>query len=208
VALSTYDELVDSIDKWTFQRGDLELLIPDFILAAEQEMYANDVQILETRTVEKTSTAVTDGTRFLGLPDNFLQQRDFRIERDSSQIQLNFTPVNGMVIQPSTGVPTQFTVTNQIEFNVVPDKNYNITMKYYAKPTALSSTNQTNEVLTSDPFIYLYGALHQAFLFTEDDNEAAKYYNKFISAIKGANKRAKVGRYGATPAMKLRSVAP
>ena len=213
MAISTYDELVTAIDRWTFERNNFSLLIPDFITLAEIEMYANDDEILETRGIEKTATATAVGTspnesRFVELPDYYLQQRDFRITNQQSELKLTFVTPNAIRLVPGTGMPCYFTVTNQIELDIVPDQDYTITMKYYAKPAPLTSVNQTNEILTSDPSIYLYGALHQAFLYSEDDNEATKYYSKFISAIKGANQRAKAGRYGATPAMRIMGATP
>jgi hypothetical protein len=209
MALATYDDLVTSILKWSHRNDvDMDDLIPDFISMAESDMFANAEEILEPRSIEKTSTATAVGTspnesRFIELPPRYIQQRDFRITYLNKELKLTYHTPNAMRILDGTGLPCNFTVTNQIELDTVPDQDYTLTMKYYAKPAPLTPDNQTNEILTSDPSIYLYGALHQCFLWSEDDNEANKYWLKFITAIRGANKRAKAGRYGASPAIKF-----
>lgn len=211
MAITTFDTLVTSIINWS-HRTDLDLLIPDFIQLAETEMYANDDEVLEPRTIEKTSVANMTGppsaSRFIELPPNYLQQRDFRITARNSFLNLDYQVPEALIVKDNTGTPRNFTVTNQVEFDIVPDEAYLITMKFYAKAEALSITNQTNEILTTDPNIYLYGALHQLFTHTEDDNESGKWFAKFTGAIRGANKRAKAGRYGSAPQMKVRGPTP
>lgn len=208
MALATYNDLVEQVIKWSHRKDILDE-IPDFVLLAENEMFANDEEPLEIRPIEKTSTATLVGTppnetRFVALPDGFINQRDFRITDNDQLIPLKYEQPHAMVIYDGVSRPTRFTITNQIEFNVVADQDYTITMKYMAEPTALSPANQTNEILTSDPNIYLYGVLHQVFTWSMVDDQALKYWGKFINAIKGANQRAKKGRFGPAPSMKVR----
>jgi len=213
MAISTYNTLVDSIIAWS-HRNDLDLLIPNFISLAETEFYANPEEPLEIRPIEKTATAtavglpIGSGSRFVALPTDFISQRDFRIEINGVEgFRLNYEVPSALIIRDQTGTPCRYTITDQIELDIVPDTDYTLTLKYFAKVTPLTVSNQTNEILTSDPNIYLYGALHQLFTYSEDDNESIKYFNKFIGAIKGANKRAKKGRYSQTRA-KLRRATP
>lgn len=212
MSLANYDDLVKSITTWS-HRKDIGTLIPDFIALAETEMFANDDEVLEDRSIEKTSTATAIGTspnesRFLALPPGFVDQRDFRITVQEQSLNLVYRTPSAIIVRVGTGTPCRFTVTNEIEFDIIPDQDYTITMKYLAKPTALSTGNQTNEILNSDPNVYLYGALHQVFIWSEDDNEAVKYFNKFQAAIRGANDRTRKGRYGPAPSMKVIGSTP
>ncbi len=212
MALSTFDDLVKSIVKWS-HRKDLGVLIPDFITLAEVEMFANDDEVLEIREDEKTATLTAVGTspsesRFITLPTDFISQRSLKITIQDDQPNLRYRSPTALRIHSGTGTPTQFTITSQIELDIVPDQDYTLAMKYFAKPDPLTTANQTNSILLSDPNIYLYGALHQVFVYTEDDNEAVKYFNKFNAAIRGANDRAKKGRYGPAPAMKVLGSTP
>ena len=212
MAIATYNDLVEKIIRWSHRKDILDE-IPDFISLAETEMFANDEEVLKIRPIEKTSTATLVGTppnetRFLALPDGFIEQRDFRITVNDDLIPLKYEQPHAMIVYDGVSRPTRFTVTNQIEFNIVADQDYTVTMKYTAKPDALTSTNQTNAILTSDPNIYLYGALHQVFTWSLDDDQALKYWGKFINAIKGANQRARKGRFGPAPSMKIRGCTP
>ncbi len=105
-------------------------------------------------------------------------------------------------------MPTQFTVTSQLEFNRVPDSAYDIEMQYISDFTPLSDAAPTNQILTDHPTIYLFGALWALNNWAEQETVAARYYQQFNAAIKGANKRAKIGRYGPAPVMRVEGCTP
>jgi hypothetical protein len=212
MALDTYDNLVKSITTWS-HRKDLGVLIPDFIRLAEVAMFSNDDEVLELRDDERTASAIAVGTppnesRFVALPDDYVSQRDFKILVQDDLFNLIYRSPTALIVRSGTGTPCRFTVTDQVELDIVPDQDYTLTMKYQSKPLPLSTTNQTNTILTEEPNIYLYGALHQAFVYSEDDNEAVKYLGKFQDAIRGANDKIKKGRYGPAPSMKVLSSTP
>jgi hypothetical protein len=85
----------------------------------------------------------------------------------------------------------------------VPDFEYTVQFQYFKKALPLSATNQTNEVLTKYPNIYLFGTLAALFAYAQDTQQEISNINKFIGAIRGANKADKKGRYGPAPAMSL-----
>ena len=109
-----------------------------------------------------------------------------------------------MFKEVSTGRPRFFTVIgNEIQLDRVPDSAYTLEVQYFRKATPLSDTNLTNDILTNHPSIYLFGALTALFSYSQDTEQHLKYNEMFISAIKGANKADKKGRYGPAPAMSL-----
>ena len=97
-------------------------------------------------------------------------------------------------------------IGNQIQFDRTPDAEYTLEIQYYKKATALSSVNLTNEILTNHPSIYLFGALAALFSYSLDTEQQMKYTQMFISAIKGANKADKKGRYGPAPSMSIQGM--
>ena len=113
-----------------------------------------------------------------------------------------------MVRVDTSGLPRFFTITDQIEFDRVPDALYTVEFQYIALPTPLSTSNQTNTVLTNNPNIYLFGALKEAFAWAGDTENQVKYEAKFANAIKGANKKDRDGRYGPAPAMRIEGSTP
>ena len=201
MAIDTFDKLKQQIIDYT-HRGDLDLKIPTFIELAEVAMLANDIQVLKIRGQEVRSLANTDG-QYLALPDDFQAARGLRIVTgENNSINLGYRAPSDIRYRSGTGQPSTFTVTSQIEFDIVPDTVYSVEIHYYKDPAPLTSSNQTNDVLTRFPTIYLFGGLWQAFEYAMDTENSAKYLALFAGAIKGANKKDKQGRYGPAPSMR------
>ncbi len=207
MALSTYTELKKSIINWS-HRGDMDLLIDDFILLAEIDMFKETTQheALDVREMETTSTATIDA-QALSLPDNFKSMRSMKIIGDTIS-DLVFNTPDAMVLKTGTGKPCYYAVTSQLEFDIAPDQDYSVEMNYYKSPDGLSSSNTSNVILVSHPDIYLYGALWALFTHADDEQQAMKYYQRFSLAINGANQADESGRYGTAPYMKLSGSHP
>jgi len=208
MALDTYDNLKQSVINWS-HRGDVDLLMDDFILMTETEMFANSLEVLQIKGQETSDDTLTTTSRLISLPDDYQSMRSIRLSINSNSSEVTYRAPEQMKRVDTSGLPRHFTVIgNNIEFDRTPDAVYNVELRYYAKPTPLSTTNATNEVLTKQPNIYLFGCLWATFLFATDEIEAAKYYNQFMGAIKGANKQDKLGRYGPAPAMTIQGATP
>ena len=202
MALDTFDNLVKEIVDWS-HRSDLGVKIPDFIQLAENAMYSNDIEVLTVRSMETISTALTAG-QYLSLPANFESARSIRLVTGDNGGELRFQAPEQMFKQVATGRPNFFTVIgNELQFDRVPDSDYTIEIQYYRKATPLSATVQTNEILTNHPSLYLFGALTAVFSYALETEQQVKYNAMFISAIKGANKADKKGRYGPAPSMSI-----
>ena len=207
MSLANYNDLVESIISWG-HRKDLNSLIPDFIALAETEMYNNEGWQLETRDMETVSTAPTSGL-YLELPPGFEKARSIQLETGHGLVDVKFQAPEQLLRQSTTGQPRFFSVIgNEIEFDRVPDTAYTIQIQYYKKPDPLTGANQTNSVITNHPNIYLFGALHQMYLYTQDQEQTVTYFSKMQSVIRGANKAAKKARYGAAPYMRVEGVTP
>jgi hypothetical protein len=202
MALTTYNELIKEVADWS-HRSDLAIKIPDFIMLAEMAMYSNDQEVLTIRSMETISTALTAG-QYLALPDDFESARSVRLVTNDNGGELRFQAPEQMKKESSGGRPTFFTIVgNEIQFNRTPDSEYTIEVQYYRKATPLSATNQTNEILTNHPSIYLFGALTALFSYSLDTEQQMKYNQMFLVALKGANKADKKGRYGPAMAMSI-----
>ena len=198
MALDNYTNLTKSIVLWG-HRKDVNELLPDFIALAETEMYNNEGWQLETRDMETITTLTTSGI-YLDLPVGFEKARAMKVVIGTDFYDVVFQSPSQLRTNSSIGRPCFFSVIgNKIEFDRVPDQDYSIQIQYYKKPDPITPTNQTNSVLTNHPNIYLFGALHQLFMWAEDEAEAIKYFSKFQSVIRGANKAAKKARFGANP---------
>jgi len=205
--LDTYDNLVDSVVRWS-HRKDILLMIPDFIMLAEYEMYNNAQTQLMTREME-TIEVLTTSEKLIDLPCNFEKMRSITLVSGGNSLTIKYQAPEELLRRSGSGRPEFYTIIgNQIEFNRVPDDYYDLSITFYKKPCALTETNQTNSVLAGYPNIYLYGVLHQVFLWSEDTEESVKYALKFQDAIKGANKADKKARYGTAPTMRIEGATP
>ena len=189
MAFDTYDNLKTAVMRQS-HRKDLDTKFDHFLSIAEVEIRSNPVESLKMNLSEKISTASTvTTTRFLALPDGFQSSRKFSITLNTDYIiELEYRTPDQMVIRPSTGTPCFFTVrNNEIEFDIVSDIAYTVTITYIADTAALTELNQTNTILTKYPNIYLFGCLKQAFLFAEDYEQSGIYDGLFAEAIASAN---------------------
>tara|TARA_R110000796_G_scaffold116819_2_gene229466 strand:- start:2392 stop:3018 length:627 start_codon:yes stop_codon:yes gene_type:complete len=202
MALTNFDELVKQVTDWS-HREDLGTLMPDFISLTENAMYANETEVLTVRSMETTSTILSTG-RLLSLPIGFESARSIRLLTNDGGGELRFQAPEQMLNHPFTGRPQFFTVIgDKIQLDRTPDAEYTVEIQYFKKADPLTSSNQTNEILTKYPSIYLYGALAQVFIYSQDDQQVSKYIQLFIGAIKGANKADQKGRFGPAMSMSL-----
>lgn len=188
MALDNYTNLKKTVLQQTF-RKDLTLKFDDFINIAEVEMRSNPKQSLKMNINEKIATASTSTTtRFLALPNDFRSSRKFSITLDDSPRKLTYRTPEQMAIRPLTGTPCFFTVrANQIEFDILPSIVFVVTITYDVEETPLTVANPTNDILDKYPHIYLYGCLKQAFIYTQDLDQATIYDGLFTEAIDAAN---------------------
>jgi len=206
MTFATYDQLVDEIIDWS-HREDIDLKVPSCIQMAETEMFNNETQILQIRGQERTVTLPTSGQN-LALPADYQSMRSIRLLIPNHDQAVTFRAPSQMARQNPTGRPKFYTIGSDIEFERVPDQVYNVEIKYYALPLALTPSNQTNEVILSNPNMYLFGALWALNLYAQEGQAAGSYYVGFISAIRGANKKDKRGRYGPAPQMTVSTTTP
>lgn len=208
MALDTYSNLKAAI-KRIDGSNNINDLLDDAIDLCETEIYHNSDEPLRIRSMETRSTATTSSsTRFIALPDDYLEMRGVRLILSNKNRDVRYATPEALEVDNSSGKPEYFTVTSQIEFDRVPDSTYTLEVSHYAKPTALSSSNASNSVLTSHPNIYLYGCLWSINIFNAEEEKSGFYYNQFINAVRGANKGDKKGRHGPAPAMKFEGMTP
>lgn len=202
MSLSTYLGLRDAIESWS-HRNDVASRLDDFIDMAESEM----LKWLRIRDMETRSTAMTAG-RYLSLPPAFMEMRRLQIVSGTQYFEILQATPEGMKITADSGMPKLFVVTSQLEFDRVPDSTYTVEMQYYAKPTALSSSNTSNAVLTRFPSIYLFGSLWALYQWSLQEDKAEYFNQKFMQAIQSANREDKKGRHGPAPAMRYGGPTP
>ena len=168
MALSTYTELKTSIGDW-LNRSDLTSVIPDFISLAEAQVE----RTLRTRQMIVRANASFDA-QYGAVPADFLETKSLKLTSTNPQTPLEFLSIDALdnkaAEYTASGKPRFFGIVGgQLRIVPTPDATYTTELTYYAKLTKLSSTVATNWLLTSNPDIYLYGALLQAAPYLQDD---------------------------------------
>jgi len=182
MAIGNYTQLQTAVANW-LDRDDLTDRIPEFIALAEARMN----RVLRLRLMESKYTASTVASqRNYALPARYLQMRNF---------QLNTSPITTLsYVSPeifdrlwggSTGGTPQFytILAGEVQLGPMPGSVLTMEMLFYKKITALSAANQTEQMLTDNPDIYLYGALLEAEPFIMNDERVGLWAKGFAQAV-------------------------
>jgi len=182
MSLASFTDLKASIATWT-KRSDMTAIIPDLITLAEARIN----RALRTRKqVTRTQNTSVD-SEFVTLPSDFGAARAARVTTTTPNDFLDFLTPEQMGDLKATG-PTgdlraYSIVGGEFWFLPVPTVAATVELVYYAKVPALSDVATTNWLLTEHPDVYLWGALMEASIFLEDDENTQKYAALFASAL-------------------------
>lgn len=210
--LDNFSNLKASIKRRSKRDDITDADLVDYIVQCETEFYSNASTPLRLRSMEARATAnLTTTSRFLELPDLFLQMRRLKLNDPfdgGGDHDVRYMSPEQMQLRGLTAIPVYFTVTTQLEFDSTPDQVYEVEMQYVKKLAPLDDTNTTNDILTNHPNIYLYGSLWALFVEGQEIDLANYYYNLFIQAIHGANNSDQAGRYGTAPVVRSERYMP
>lgn len=190
--ITTYAELKQNLldhGKRTDSLGKLDT----FIDLAEGDI-ADDLRVREMEARATSTTNIT--TRFLTLPTGFIKMRRLQILVDGEYYDLSAKPVKDLEVIESTGTPSQFSVTAELEFDRISDQEYPLEMQYFRSLEPLSETDPSNDILINYPMIYLAGSLKHFFNWSKQREESMYWSGIYEQSVARANKRSRKGRYG------------
>lgn len=200
MALSNYSELKASVESWS-SRDDQADYMDDFIALTEAKLW----QSLRVRAMENRLSVAGSG-RFIPLPTGFIELRRVLYVSGSTRRRIDPGTPGGMKITDSSGIPSEYVVTEEIELNR--PTTGRLELQYYRKIDPLSADDPTNGILTEYPNLYLYGCLSFAFAKAQDTEQELKWGARFDTELIDANERAKAGRFGPGKAAKSRGSTP
>ena len=182
MAISTYAELKTAVASW-LNRDDLTANIPDFITLCEARLN----RVLRTRAMEGLYTASTiAGQRDYNLPASYLQMRALRLNTSPLTVLEYVSPeiMDRVWAGSSGGKPVAYTIkANELFLGPSPGAVYTMEMDYYRKFDSLSTIITTNDMLTDNPDVYLYGSLLEAEPFIKNDSRIQVWGTSFYKAI-------------------------
>lgn len=183
MALDTYANLQTAIAN-RVDRTDLTSEIQDAITIAETEIY----RWLRVLWNQKRSYAVPTGA-YISLPlavdGEYVGLESIQYTEGGYRYTLEqLSPHLLDQVSPSTsaGVPRYYAIhDNQIEFRPAfsASNTTEVEITYYYKPSVLSATNTTNELLDNAPDLLFYRVVAEVFDHTFDEQRAAKYFSMY-----------------------------
>ena len=183
MSITTYTELKTAVADH-LRRSDLTAVIPDLITLAESRLNRKLRALFMEQTAALTASV---GSRVVALPSRFLEAISLRLTIAGQEEQL--TPKSSVemdaIIGTVNAVPNYYTANSQIEFDVPADSAYALTLRYYKRLDI--ATDTTNELLTSDPDIYLYSSLLAATLYLKNDARIPLWKQAVDEFIEEAN---------------------
>jgi len=182
MAINTYATLQTSVANW-LDRSDLTDRIPEFIALAEARF--RELRIREMETVS-TAISTVAGTREYSLPTGFVQMKEFHLSTDPLTPLAYITPemMTRLWAGSAQAKPQVFTIiADNVRLGPGPDAVYTTSMLYYKTFTALSDSATTNDMLTNNPNVYLYGTLLEAEPFIMNDQRIPVWLGAFEKAM-------------------------
>ena len=197
MAINTYATLQTAVANW-LDRSDLTDRIPEFIALADARMNRT-LRLSMMLNVDETTlggaATLVAGTRDYDLPSGYLQMVDFHLRTSPITTLSYLTPenMNRMWAGSQGGKPLAYTIfadnstgtpIKKVRLGPSPASAYDYSIMFYKKIDALSVANTTEQMLTDNPDIYLYGALLEAEPFLMNDQRVQLWATAFQESVR------------------------
>jgi len=217
-AIVDYDTLNTAIIGY-LHREDLDAEIDGFIQTAHarimRDLRAPEMlvfgQFTETQITIGATGPITDGPFVIELPANYIDLREISFGINNGKRNLKLVGRHQINrFQRAGGKPAVYALMGgtiaagppvlQVAPSGQPDTVYDIW--FYAELDA-PAPGETSELIIRYPYLYLYGALSEAFTFTQDETGIAISGQTYIAEIDVVNNRSDLTRFGEAPVMQV-----
>jgi len=172
----------------TTLNGDITDSATSIVLTSATGFTATGTILIESdREVNGTTKAAhTDGTSVSEI------YTTFTTGSISTNVDKRISPLNYVTPQllprinagSITGIPEAYTMrAGYLLMGPVPSSSYTMEIDYYARVAALSDSATTNDMLTNNPDLYLYGSLLEAEPFLMNDARVQLWANAFRQSM-------------------------
>ena len=182
MGLSTYAGLLAAIGDYSV-RDDMGPRAPEFVTLAEAQL--NRVLRVNAMIV-RINLSIT--AEYSPAPDDMLALRSFALTGTPATRLTWVSPDQMDALKaglPAVGRPNLYSIVGaEIRVLAVPDQSYTAELSYYRRLPPLVD-NESNWLLSAGPDVYLYGALVQLGILTEDDRLAswAEAYQRAVTDL-------------------------
>jgi hypothetical protein len=208
MAINTFTNLKSAIADF-LNRDDLTSAIENFIALTESQIN-RDVRHWKMET--RSSGQQSAGDEYSQVPNNWMETIRFHVT-DNGTSPLDLMSRKAMEdkragAEDTTGTPRYYThADGQFQLYPTPSAETNTELLYYAKPTALSSSNADNWLLLEAPDVYLYGALLHSAPYLGEDERLVIWAQMYGAAVTQLNQSSEKARYsGSGLTLKIRGL--
>ena len=208
MAINTFTTLKTAVADF-LNRDDLTSATENFIALAEAQIN-RDIRHWKMET--RSSGQQSAGDEYSQVPANWMETIRFHVT-DNGTSPLNILSRAAMSDkraskEDATGTPTHYThADGQFQLYPTPSATTNTELLYYAKTTALSSSNSDNWLLLEAPDVYLYGTLLHSAPYLGEDERIAVWAQMYSAAVQQLNNASDKSRYsGSGLKLKIRGL--
>jgi len=173
-------------------RADLDPYMDDFFAMA-RELISQKVrlQVMEQSLTDTVSNGV------LAMPADFIEARSVLVAtpRGLKPLRLYTRATLEALAGSAPGQPVGYTLEGSNMLIKPSAGDVELTMIYYAKPTALVNDTDTNALLDTYQALYLFGALIYAANAVQDTESEENYRNHFANELTNAQISNEAGRW-------------
>jgi len=196
MAINTFTTLKSAIADF-LNRDDLTSAIENFIALSEAQIN-RDIRHWKMETRASGQQSASD--EYSQIPANWMETIRFHIT-DNGTSPLELISRAAMADKRASnndaiGTPTHYThADGQFQFYPTPSSEINTELLYYAKTTALSSSNADNWLLLEAPDVYLYGALLHSAPYLGEDERIAVWGQMYSASVMRLNEESENARF-------------
>ena len=145
-------------------------------------------------------TTLTPTTNLFDLPADFIDLRELSAKRGNRVVVLSSVGRHRLSIATSqTGFPVVYSIIgDQVEVGPITLPG-EFTLWYWQKQAALINPTDTNILLTSYPYVWLYAMLIEGAVYVQDDTMRQLATETYFTETGRVNTRESEGRFGEAP---------
>lgn len=168
MSIASYAELLSAVSDWA-DRTDIDARIPDFIGIFEDHVNSD----YSLAGMETTATLTQSAGKY-DLPSDLAHIRSVSFTHaDQTRVLKPASSEAFDAIMPRSGSAPLAYYKAGNSLYIAPDNGTSLTLRYFAKLPALTSSNTTNWLLTAHPNAYLWGTLAEVFAYTRNEQDEA-----------------------------------
>ena len=180
--IGNYQQLIDAITSYLYDRKDLLPSIPYFVSAAEAKVH----RLLRIRANELLAT-YTVSTNTITLPANYIETKILAVDGVPLKRISGAEMLTRLQRSPAAGVPKNFArIGSEMFIHPAPnaeDSDVTVSLIYYGHFNGDLAANGTSPIFDEAPDVFLHGALGEASAFLGQDSRIPVWERLYLDGI-------------------------